>query len=86
MKLNFLLLSLLLFSLNSFAKPTDSLKVHVPNSLRLTEKESDTTVSDTMLVYWSEKNTFGVNLTEVAFVNWNSGGNNSVSALFLLEF
>ncbi|MBT8295494.1 MAG: DUF3078 domain-containing protein, partial [Gramella sp.] len=36
--------------------------------------------------YWTERNTFGVNLSEVAFVNWNSGGNNSVSALFYANF
>jgi len=46
----------------------------------------DTTDSDSMLIYWTEKNTFGLNLSEVAFVNWNSGGNNSVSALFYANF
>jgi len=46
----------------------------------------DSTDSDSMLIYWTEKNTFGVNLSEVAFVNWNSGGNNSVSALFYANF
>ena len=46
----------------------------------------DTTASDSMLIYWTEKNTFGMNLSEVAFVNWNSGGNNSVSALFYAGF
>lgn len=47
---------------------------------------SDTTNTDSLLIYWTEKNTFGVNLSEVAFVNWNSGGNNSVSALFYANF
>lgn len=46
----------------------------------------DTTASDSMLIYWTEKNTFGMNLSEVAFINWNSGGNNSVSALFYAGF
>ncbi len=46
----------------------------------------DTTDSDSMLIYWTEKNTFGLNLSEVAFVNWNAGGNNSVSALFYANF
>ncbi|WP_243735769.1 DUF3078 domain-containing protein [Christiangramia sabulilitoris] len=46
----------------------------------------DTTNTDSMMIYWTEKNTFGVNLSEVAFVNWNSGGNNSVSALFYANF
>lgn len=45
----------------------------------------DSTDTD-LLIYWTEKNTFGLNLSEVAFVNWNSGGNNSVSALFYASF
>ena len=31
--------------------------------------------------FWTEINRLGINLSEVAFVNWNAGGNNSVSAL-----
>ena len=46
----------------------------------------DTSDTDSMLIYWTEKNTFGLNLSEVAFVNWNAGGNNSVSALFYANF
>ncbi len=38
--------------------------------------------SQDMLMFWSKKNSLGVNLNEVAFVNWNAGGNNSISALF----
>ncbi|WP_242203747.1 DUF3078 domain-containing protein [Aestuariivivens insulae] len=30
---------------------------------------------------WTHKNKFSIDLSEVAFVNWNSGGSNSVSAL-----
>lgn len=47
----------------------------------------DTTAVDTVTVvneqvsYWKEVNKVGLNLSEVAFVNWNSGGNNSFSAL-----
>lgn len=39
-----------------------------------------------LTVLWSKKNSLGVNLSEVAFVNWNAGGNNSVSALFYGNF
>lgn len=48
---------------------------------------SDTVTTDTTKVvkekirYWQEVNKVGMNLNEVAFVNWNSGGNNSISAL-----
>lgn len=47
----------------------------------------DTITADTTVVveekitYWNKVNKVGLNLTEVAFVNWNSGGNNSFSAL-----
>ena len=50
-------------------------------------RERDTTAVDTTIVvkeeieYWKEINKVGVNLSEVAFVNWHSGGNNSFSAL-----
>ncbi|WP_242087462.1 DUF3078 domain-containing protein [Aestuariivivens sediminis] len=30
---------------------------------------------------WTNKNKFSIDLSEVAFVNWNSGGSNSISAL-----
>lgn len=30
---------------------------------------------------WTQKNVIGLDLSEVAFVNWNSGGSNSVSGL-----
>ena len=48
---------------------------------------SDTTAVDTVTVvnekitYWKKVNKVGLNLNEVAFVNWHSGGNNSFSAL-----
>lgn len=32
--------------------------------------------------YWTKINRFGLDLSEVAFVNWNSGGSNSISGLF----
>lgn len=34
---------------------------------------------------WKQKNKFGVDLSEVAFVNWNSGGSNSISGLLGFE-
>lgn len=52
----------------------------------------DSTVVDTTRVimekitYWKKVNKVGVDMTEVAFVNWNSGGNNSVSALMHASF
>lgn len=31
--------------------------------------------------FWRKENKLGINLSEVAFVNWNAGGNNSISGL-----
>ena len=36
--------------------------------------------------FWTSKNNFGLNVNEVAFVNWNAGGENSVSGLSNLNF
>ncbi|MEO9511030.1 MAG: DUF3078 domain-containing protein [Flavobacteriaceae bacterium] len=36
--------------------------------------------------FWHKKNEFGLNINEVAFVNWNAGGDNSVSALANVSF
>ena len=43
-------------------------------------------VSQEIIILWSRKNAVGVNFNEVAFVNWNAGGNNSISALFFGSF
>jgi len=37
-------------------------------------------------VWWKHKNLIGFDMNEVAFVNWNAGGQNSVSGLFRVEF
>lgn len=36
--------------------------------------------------FWTKENNFGLNISEVAFVNWNAGGENAVSALGFLRF
>jgi len=43
-------------------------------------------VSQEIIILWTQKNVVGVNFNEVAFVNWNAGGNNSISALFFGNF
>lgn len=75
----FLSLLLCLFSGLSFAGSSSNIKDN--------PFASDTLVRDTTYVineqitYWQNINKIGLNLSEVAFVNWNSGGNNSFSAL-----
>ena len=86
MKLNVLRILFLLVSIKSFAsfevpiREIDSTKLQQ----YITEKDSltsDTLAVENVVVYWVEKKAVGVNLNEVAFVNWNTGGNNSVSVL-----
>ncbi len=36
--------------------------------------------------FWTTENTLGINVSEVAFVNWNAGGNNAISGLGFLKF
>jgi hypothetical protein len=47
-----------------------------------TSVESVDEVPQEIMVFWTKKNAVGVNFNEVAFVNWNAGGNNSISSLF----
>lgn len=46
--------------------------------------ESDTTKIDTS--YWTHKNIAGLDFSQIAFVNWNAGGNSSVSGLLKGDF
>ncbi len=82
--MKFYLLSFL-FIFTSFYSSAAHIK-HVRVNDTTATAAKDTTASDSMLIYWTEKNTFGMNLSEVAFVNWNAGGNNSISALFYAGF
>ena len=82
MKLRIILLLFLITSLKTFAADYE----HIVVKDTTATAAKDTTNTDSMLIYWTEKNTFGMNMSEVAFVNWNSGGNNSVSALFYAGF
>ncbi|TLP75899.1 DUF3078 domain-containing protein [Maribacter sp. ACAM166] len=36
--------------------------------------------------FWENENSFGINVSEVAFVNWNAGGDNAISGLGFLKF
>lgn len=63
------LFSLLLFFfiLNAVAQP-------VIRTVKEDPKEKDTT-------YWIHKNTINFDMTQIAFSNWNAGGNSSISGL-----
>lgn len=36
-------------------------------------------------IWWNKKNSIGIDISEAAFVNWNAGGNNSISGLLKLN-
>ncbi len=45
-----------------------------------------TNAQEEVIILWTEKNAVGINFNEVAFVNWNAGGNNSIAANFYGNF
>lgn len=53
---------------------------------RLTLILDTTVVERERINYWTKTNVAGITLNEVAFINWNSGGNNSISALTHADF
>lgn len=71
----FFCLLFFLFSSFGFASVIDSTAVADTTAV------DTTTVVNQKISYWKKVNKVGLNLNEVAFVNWNSGGNNSFSAL-----
>lgn len=77
-------LLLLFFSIHSFGKVRDTI---IADTIVVDTTAVDTVAADTTTVirekikFWKNTNKAGVNMNEVAFVNWNSGGNNSISAL-----
>ena len=82
--LAFLLVSILLAS-NSFA--INLPKIHSDTtSIDGIANDSIKNKSQDMVMMWSKKNSVGINMNEVAFVNWNAGGNNSISALLYGNF
>ncbi|WP_333693205.1 DUF3078 domain-containing protein [Flavobacterium sp.] len=50
----------------------------------LTPIDSIVKVKDT--TYWTHKNMLGLDLSQIAFINWNAGGNSSISGLFKADF
>ncbi|WP_441859325.1 DUF3078 domain-containing protein [Mesonia sp.] len=88
---------ILLFSLNALAQqdtlslPRDSayavklapkeivfFNILPKRSKKIREKHPDKT-------FWKQRNAIGLDVSEVAFVNWNAGGSNSISGLLNVE-
>lgn len=67
------------------AASIDSVAAAVDTTSILLSRDT-VTVKKEKINYWTKVNKVGMNLNEVAFVNWSSGGNNSVSALMHATF
>jgi hypothetical protein len=50
-----------------------------------TSNDSTNVVADSLRAGWKVFNRASIDISEVAFVNWNAGGSNSISGLFGLE-
>lgn len=79
-------LLVLIFSVSSSFASLLPKTISDTTSADSTRNDSIKKEDQNLVMTWSEKNAIGVNLSEVAFVNWNAGGNNSVSALFYGNF
>ena len=55
--------------------------VYQSNFCQLINTELPDTIS-----YWSKENKVGLDISQITFVNWNAGGNNSISGLIKGQF
>jgi len=76
----FLLVNLTVFAAEFSPKKIDTTKP------KIIIADTTMVVNQEILILWTKKNAVGVSFNEVAFVNWNAGGNNSISALFFGNF
>jgi len=60
----------------------DTIKIIDP----IVQVNIDTTKMAENPIWWTKKNSFGFDISEAAFVNWNAGGNNSISGLAKISF
>jgi len=58
-------------------------KLHQFENVNIKEKEISRIIK--MPIFWTETNKFSLQLSEVAFSNWNGGGANSISALIGID-
>ena len=82
----FPILLVLIFSVSNSSASILPKTISDTTSVDSTRNDSIKNEDQNLVMPWSTKNSLGVNLSEVAFVNWNAGGNNSVSALFYGNF
>jgi hypothetical protein len=88
MKFKFTPILLLIFIFSAFSSFANRLPGYLSDTTSVDSTRINSTMKESqdMIMMWSKKNSVGVNMNEVAFVNWNAGGNNSISALFYGNF
>ncbi|MEX0275191.1 MAG: DUF3078 domain-containing protein [Flavobacteriaceae bacterium] len=78
-----------------FVRPKQPIVKYIPRGVRLTnpkvtlnriEARTKRFKKFKMPSFWTINNELGINISEVAFVNWNAGGNNSITAITNLKF
>ncbi|MFK2819670.1 DUF3078 domain-containing protein [Flavobacteriaceae sp. LMIT009] len=77
-----LLIFLFAFTFSNAQRHADWLRY---NKNTAVESDSLTQQKDSIVTYWKEINRASLDISEVAFVNWNAGGSNSISGLLGLE-
>ncbi len=80
------ILFVLLFSVSKSFGSRIPKKVSDTTSVDVKKNDSIKEEGQEILMMWSKKNSLGVNVNEVAFINWSAGGNNSISALLYGNF
>jgi hypothetical protein len=77
----YLILSALLFLSVKYASGQQVLLHFGLDNEGLTGMVNAKKARDERISRWTQKNVIGIDLSEVAFVNWNAGGSNSISGL-----
>ncbi|MBC9794896.1 DUF3078 domain-containing protein [Sinomicrobium weinanense] len=74
----------LLTPINTSSYGTHSLPVFIPKDTsqsRLISLQNIVPPPPTPISYWEKKNELGIVMSQVAFSNWNAGGNNAISGI-----
>ena len=77
-----LILSFFVFSFSNAQHGADWLTF---NKRTTVQEDSLVNQKDSIITHWKEINRASLDISEVAFVNWNAGGSNSISGLLGLE-
>jgi len=79
----FILFSHIGFSQDSFPVEQDIMSWKHKNEIRFLQ---DSLFTEQDSIYWTYKNEIGFDLSQVSFINWNIGGENSISGLLKARF